>query len=123
MKLDKRIGKFAYLYPNLGLSGGNLERDLKVIEKYLDNKAHLNFVKSLQNVSNQQINIIFNYIENYLKKNQKIKLGLLGLTYKENTNSIKNSPSLKLINKFSDRDIIFYDPVVKIIKILFPNYL
>ena len=113
LKLDKRIGKFAYLYPNLGLSGGNLERDLKVIEKYLDNKAHLNFVKSLQNVSNQQINIIFNYIENYLKKNQKIKLGLLGLTYKENTNSIKNSPSIKLINKFSDRDIIFYDPVVK----------
>ena len=71
LKLDKRIGKFAYLYPNLGLSGGNLERDLKVIEKYLDNKAHLNFVKSLQNVSNQQINIIFNYIENYLKKTKK----------------------------------------------------
>ena len=63
-------------------------------------------------MSNQQINIIFNYIENYLK-NLKIKLGLLGLTYKENTNSIKNSPSIKLINKFSDRDIIFYDPVVK----------
>ena len=26
--LDKRIGKYAYLNPGLGISGGNLERDI-----------------------------------------------------------------------------------------------
>ena len=31
LQLDKRIGKFAYLNPGLGLSGGNVERDLKTI--------------------------------------------------------------------------------------------
>ena len=28
LKLDKRIGKYAYLNKGLGISGGNLERDL-----------------------------------------------------------------------------------------------
>ena len=33
LRLDKRIGKFAYLEPGLGLSGGNLERDISTIIK------------------------------------------------------------------------------------------
>ena len=28
LMLDKRIGKYAYLKPGLGISGGNLERDI-----------------------------------------------------------------------------------------------
>ena len=31
LKLDKRIGQFSYLTPGLGISGGNLERDLRTI--------------------------------------------------------------------------------------------
>ena len=31
LKLDKRIGPFAYLAPGLGISGGNLERDLRTV--------------------------------------------------------------------------------------------
>ena len=30
LKLDRRIGKYAYLQPGLGISGGNLERDLLI---------------------------------------------------------------------------------------------
>ena len=32
LKLDKRIGKYAYLKPGLGISGGNLERDLETFK-------------------------------------------------------------------------------------------
>ena len=32
LKLDKRIGPHAYLAPGLGLSGGNLERDLVTVQ-------------------------------------------------------------------------------------------
>lgn len=31
LKLDKRIGSHAYLSPGLGISGGNLERDLNTV--------------------------------------------------------------------------------------------
>ena len=32
LQLDKRIGRHAYLSPGLGLSGGNLERDLVTVQ-------------------------------------------------------------------------------------------
>src|SRR5207253_8820951 len=31
LKLDKRIGEYAYLSPGLGIAGGNLERDLATV--------------------------------------------------------------------------------------------
>ena len=34
----------------------------------------------------------------------------MGLSYKENTASIKNSPSIALIKKFKNRNIYCYDP-------------
>src|SRR5205085_1554184 len=54
LKLDKRIGEHAYLDPGLGISGGNLERDLRtvltigrqhgtdtgIIEAWLANSVH-----------------------------------------------------------------------------------
>ena len=33
LKLDKRIGKHAYIVPGLGISGGNIERDLAYSKK------------------------------------------------------------------------------------------
>ena len=33
LQLDRRIGKFAYLRPGLGISGGNLERDLTTLSE------------------------------------------------------------------------------------------
>ena len=38
LKLDKRIGPHAYLKPGLGISGGNLERDLENILKLVKSK-------------------------------------------------------------------------------------
>ena len=50
-----------------------------------------------------------------LKKNQII--GILGLAYKDKTNSIKNSPSIELIKKIKKNKILAYDPSVNIKKI------
>ena len=34
LKMDRRIGNYAYLRPGLGISGGNLERDLNNLIKF-----------------------------------------------------------------------------------------
>ena len=48
LKLDKRIGKHAYLKPGLGLSGGNIERDLISIKTIMRNdKNGKNFINSI----------------------------------------------------------------------------
>ena len=36
LKLDRRIGKYSYLSPGLGISGGNLERDLATVCRFGD---------------------------------------------------------------------------------------
>ena len=113
LKLDKRIGKHAYISSGLGISGGNLERDLKSISK-------------LGEETNSNIKVIDNFIEysdytkNWLwktfskidivQKNSNLVIGILGMAYKENTNSIKNSPSIKLISKIKNFNIKTHDP-------------
>ena len=38
LKKDKRIGEFAYINPGLGISGGNLERDMFTIKQITNHK-------------------------------------------------------------------------------------
>ena len=114
LRLDKRIGNYAYLTPGLGISGGNLERDLNTILE-LSDKYHtdggvvaswISNSKYRKNWAWQKLNEIV------LTKNAEPSIGLLGLAYKENTHSIKNSPAIALLEKIKDKQVIAYDPAV-----------
>ncbi len=114
LKLDKRIGKFSYLRPSLGLSGGNLERDLNNIIKIsnnlsVDGSIFKNFLKN----SNNQKLWIYNQIIKIEKKIKINNITFLGITYKENTNSIKNSNTIYTIRKLKNVKISVYDPIIK----------
>ena len=94
LHLDKRIGKFAYLNPSPGLSGGNLERDLMNSNKLFNYKKILNgWINLDQKMKRWTINLV--------KKNLPKKSSILicGITYKENTLSVKNSLSLFLLKQ------------------------
>ena len=123
LKLDRRIGRYAYLKPGLGISGGNLERDLETFKDYLKfNKIYENYSKNIKKISNHRKDWTFIQFKKITKdfKNLK-KVGVLGLAYKENTNSIKNSPSISFIRKISFDNkykINVFDPKIKIL----PNY-
>ena len=118
LKLDKRIGKYAYLKPGLGISGGNLERDLETFKNYSKfNKVYENYSYNIQKISTYRKS--WNYIQ-FKKVYKNFKnlrnIGILGLTYKENTNSVKNSPSLSFIKKISQDKklkINVFDPKIK----------
>ena len=118
LKLDKRIGKYAYLKPGLGISGGNLERDLETFKNFLKfNKTYVNYSKNIKQISNYRKDWIYNQFNKLTKGFKNIKkIGILGLAYKEDTNSIKNSPSISFIKKISINNkfkINVYDPRIK----------
>ena len=118
LRLDKRIGKYAYLNPGLGISGGNLERDLETFRKFLKfNKIYENFSNNIKKISEYRKNWIYIKFKKIINKNKNIKqVGVLGLTYKEGTNSIKNSPSIFFIKKAvlkHEIKVNVYDPVIK----------
>ena len=95
LALDKRIGKFAYLTPGLGLSGGNIERDLKTIS---DNRSNLKIDARLTKLFLQYSDYFKKWpIRNINNKFRNKKIGILGFTYKEDTLSTKNAPSRILL--------------------------
>lgn len=114
LKLDKRIGPFAYLNPGLGIAGGNLERDLRTVldfsKKYQTDAIT---VSSWINNSKHRKNWVWNLLKDLLLNNQsenKPAFSILGLTYKENTHSLKNSASIDLLDKLTDYAVKVYDP-------------
>ena len=114
LRLDKRIGKFAYLKPGLGISGGNLERDLhNIIDISKQKGISTKLFKIWKENSLHQKNWAYSIYKENAKKTKKLTLGVLGLAYKENTDSLKNSPAIHLINRLKNKDIYVFDPVVK----------
>ncbi len=112
LKLDKRIGPYAYTKPGLGISGGNLERDL-FTAKILANKDKysLNLINSFISNSKYMKNWVLRVIKSEIKNK---RIGIFGLTYKDKTNSIKNSPTIKLLKSLKKNKVIIFDPNVQL---------
>ena len=100
LQLDRRIGKYAYLKPGLGISGGNIERDLATIKEIGNSyNTNINLIKTIINLSKYNKDWLFKKVEHHIKNNKKLKICVLGLAYKENTNSIKKLSVNSIIKK------------------------
>ncbi len=123
LRMDKRIGKFSYIKPGLGISGGNLERDLMNISNFANiNNLKIPIFNIFKKYSEFRKNWPYKIFNQKLKINKKLRIRkvlICGLTYKLNTHSIKNSPSINLINnlkKHNDLKVSCYDPNIKDLK-------
>ena len=114
LKLDKRIGQYAYLSPGLGLAGGNLERDIATVLRFAEaTGSEAGLIKSFVANSRHRCDWVLHTLHHeVLAGNPKSVLGVLGLAYKENTHSTKNSPSLALIKQLGGWQLRVHDPVV-----------
>lgn len=112
LKSDKRIGRFSYINPSLRIAGGHLERDLFMLNRLAENKKISSGIVSKIIDENEKR---FLWIEKQLKKlstKQKIKkISLWGLSYKKNSTSVENAPSIKIISRLQNKySISGYDP-------------
>jgi UDPglucose 6-dehydrogenase len=114
LKLDGRIGPHAYLSPGLGLAGGNLERDLATVmhlsEEY---GTEAGIIRAFIAVNAHRKDWALRTLHEALLSHQSnARLAILGLAYKENTHSVKNSPALALIRELAPWHLSVFDPVV-----------
>lgn len=117
LRLDRRIGQYAYIRPGLGIAGGNLERDLVHLQrlgaKYGTDTGVIDYVldsnaKRYQWVHRQLTKYVFSHI-------QEAKIALWGLAYKKNTHSTKNSFAVRILRDLSGKaDLRSYDPVASL---------
>ncbi len=118
LRLDKRIGQYAYLDPGLGISGGNLERDMMTINQLAQKyRVRAELVNTWLSDSNYYKNWVYRCIQREVfPKTDTPVIAILGLAYKANTHSVKNSPSLALIDVLQKTApqlrIQVHDPVV-----------
>ena len=126
LKLDQRIGKFAYLSPGLGISGGNLERDINALRKVAATSQSQSekFAKVILEMSTYQKGWAQKHLRKLIEESERNQnvIGLWGLSYKENTDSMKNSPSMEFLKSLpNDVQVIAFDPLVKSLPISNPN--
>lgn len=114
LKLDRRIGAHAYLTPGLGISGGNLERDLETVRSLAAARAtDAGIVDAWLGNSRRRKGWAYGILAaGVLKANPSARIGVLGLAYKEDTHSTKNSPALALIRHLEPANLCVHDPVV-----------
>jgi UDPglucose 6-dehydrogenase len=115
LKLDRRIGAYAYLTPGLGIAGGNLERDLATVQRLSDfHGTEASMIAAWLCNSRYRRDWPLRQLQaRVLSRVAEPVIGVLGVTYKENTRSIKNSPAVALIKDLATCRIAVFDPAVR----------
>jgi UDPglucose 6-dehydrogenase len=115
LKLDRRIGPYSYLTPGLGIAGGNLERDLAtVLRLSAEFGTDAGVVDAWLANSRHRQKWAFEVLEAELLIHVATpRIAVLGLAYKENTHSIKNSAAVALVRQLAACEVTVFDPIVK----------
>ena len=113
MGLDKRIGS-RFLRAGPGYGGSCFPKDTKAIISTADKfKINLSVIKSViksnENRSNFLLNKVYKILNNKIKNK---KITFLGVTFKANTDDMRDSSSLKMIPALSKKGakINYFDP-------------
>lgn len=111
---DTRIGK-KFLYPGTGYGGSCFPKDVRtLIHTSSHHRSPSKILKSVEAVNNEQKEILFHKAFTYFKGAiQRKTVAIWGLSFKPNTDDIREAPSLTVIQKFLDHDVMVhvYDPL------------
>ncbi len=111
---DARIGN-KFIYPGAGYGGSCFPKDVKALIKTSDDNGYsLEILKSVENVNERQKAVLFNKTAKYFNHDLKGKtFALWGLSFKPNTDDMREAPSIVLINKLREAGakVKAFDPV------------
>mgnify|MGYP000002829980 FL=1 len=111
--LDGRIGP-KFLHPGPGYGGSCFPKDVKsLIYQGNKNSSDLTIIKAVDRANESRIKFLFQRIKKIIKnKFNNIQIGLLGISFKPNTDDVRESPGLKLAKDLSrtKAKIKIYDP-------------
>ena len=111
---DPRIGN-QFLFAGLGYGGSCFPKDVKaLIKTSQNNKIKFSILESVEEVNLEQRKRFVQKILNHFKGNIKNKkLAIWGLSFKPNTDDMRDAPSITIINELEKKgaNIFVYDPV------------
>jgi len=111
--LDKRIGP-EFLRAGVGFGGSCFPKDVKAIIQHSKKRGYEPILlESVIKVNEAQPYRAINLIKRHYTTLNGLKVGLLGLSFKPNTDDIREAPSIKIARKLVDEgaDVYVYDPI------------
>lgn len=113
MGTDTRIGK-RFLFPGIGYGGSCFPKDVQALAKSGNDSGYqFDILNAVMEVNDIQKTRLFNPIKDYFTGNMKgVKVALWGLSFKPDTDDIREAPSLYMIEKLLEvgAEIIAFDP-------------
>ncbi len=113
MGSDSRIGK-SFLYAGCGYGGSCFPKDIRAIIKIGEDVGYeMKLLKAVEAVNNTQKNILFRKFSEYFDGDIRGKLvAVWGLSFKPETDDMRDAPSLTLIRSLLDAgvEVHAYDP-------------
>ncbi len=110
---DTRIGN-KFIYPGIGYGGSCFPKDVKALIKTAnENGYNMRVLKSVEDVNDDQKSVLFNKVVQYFNGQLKDKtIGMWGLSFKPETDDMREAPALVLIEKFlaAGAKVKAYDP-------------
>jgi len=113
---DRRIGPHAYVRPGLGLSGGNLERDLAaIVALSAECGTDAELARACFSSSAARRQWVLNVLhERVLCARPDPVIAVWGLAYKPGTASMKHAAALELLEALRGIAVRSYDPCVRL---------
>ncbi len=112
MGLDGRIGR-KFLHPGPGYGGSCFPKDTRAILKLAESLGYqFQIVQSVIDVNERQHQRMVEKVEGVLGELKGKRLGILGLTFKPNTDDIRDSPAIKIMDSLLQKgaSVSAYDP-------------
>ncbi|MEW6593160.1 MAG: nucleotide sugar dehydrogenase [Candidatus Hadarchaeota archaeon] len=115
LKTDRRVSQYAPINPGLGFSGGTLARDVQVLRSYGDKFGYdTKFLDAVFSVNAVRKQLVLKKLEKSFGSIRRLQIGILGLTYKPGTDTLRRSLSLEVARGLLARgaSVRAYDPKV-----------
>lgn len=116
LKMDKRVG-MSPIFPGLGFSGGTLARDVQQLRKFARSVGYSPYLlEAIVKINEGTFDQIIDKLTDKLGTLKGKNIGILGLTYKPGTSTMRQSPAIKIIKKLlaAEAYCLAYDPKVNL---------
>jgi UDPglucose 6-dehydrogenase len=110
---DGRIGH-KFIYPGIGYGGSCFPKDVKALVRTArENGYEMRILQAVEDVNEDQKSVLFNKIKKRFGSLKGLKFAMWGLSFKPNTDDMREAPSIVIINKLlaEGATVTAYDPV------------